>query len=78
MWVDSAQDRDYWEVLVNAALNRDGRDHWLNSLLLDVSPPYVCGIFRNGLSGSQMNSLSVHRWRRNIELKRIQPLTTAI
>ena len=36
----------------------DGRGLWLNSLLLDVSLPSVCGIFRNGLSGSQMNSLS--------------------
>ena len=36
----------------------DGRGPWLNSLLLDVSPLSVCGIFRSGLSGSQMNSLS--------------------
>ena len=27
-----------------------------NSLLLDVSQPSVCGIFRSGLSGSQINS----------------------
>ena len=30
---------------------------WLNSLLLDVSPSSVCGIFRSGLSSSQMNNL---------------------
>ena len=36
-----------------------GRGLRLNSLLLDISPPSVCSIFRRGLSGSQMNSLSV-------------------
>ena len=29
----------------------DGRGLWLNSFLLDVPPPSVCGIFRIGLSG---------------------------
>ena len=36
----------------------DGRGLWLNALLLDVSSPSLCGIFRSGLSGSQMNTLS--------------------
>ena len=43
----------------------DGHVLWLNSLLLDVSPPSVCSIFRSNISGSQMNSLSAgtgHRW----------------
>ena len=51
---------------------------WLNSLLLDISPPSVCGIFRRGLSDIQMNSLSglpreaspedaAHRFWRNVE-----------
>ena len=29
------------------------RSLWLNSLLLDVSPPSVCAIFRRGISASQ-------------------------
>ena len=34
-----------------------GRCLWLESFILDVSPISVCCIFRNGLSGRQMNSL---------------------
>ena len=36
----------------------DRRNLWLKSFLLDVSQPSVCSLFRSGLSGSQMNSLS--------------------
>ena len=35
----------------------DGHGIWLNSLLLDSLSPSVYGIFRSGLSGSEMNSL---------------------
>jgi hypothetical protein len=34
-----------------------GRGLLLKSFLLDVSPPFVCGISRSGLSGSEMNTL---------------------
>ena len=34
----------------------DNRGIWVNSLLLDVSPPCVCGIFRSVLPLSQMNN----------------------
>ena len=36
----------------------DGRSLWLNYLLPDLSLLSVCGIFRSGFSGSQMNNLS--------------------
>ena len=36
----------------------DGHGLWLNYILLNVSLPSACDIFRNGFSGSQMDSLS--------------------
>ena len=35
----------------------DGHGLWLNSLLFDVYPPSVCGIFRSAFFGSQVNCL---------------------
>ena len=46
----------------------DGRGLWIKSLLLDVSPQSVCGIFKSGLSGSKPED-AAHRWRRNVEYK---------
>ena len=43
-----------WPTLCRNLLSRlDGHGLWLNSLLLDVLSQSACGIFRNGLSGSQ-------------------------
>ena len=55
---------------------------WLNSLLLDVSPSSICGIFTSGLSGGlrvfTIREITpedaAYRWRRNVEQKRIKPL----
>jgi hypothetical protein len=61
----------------------DGRGLWLNSLLLNVSLPSVCGIFRIGFSDSliHLNARETipedvaRRWKQNIEQKKIQPWT---
>ena len=60
-----------WFRLSRAALCRtllsrlDGCGIWLNSLLLDVSPPSVCGIFRSGLLQTDCSSdcQTDHSWR---------------
>ena len=77
-----------WLELPRPALCRillpglDYRGLWLNSLLLDVSPPFVCGAPLYNMRSLQIVYLTagettpedaLHWWRWSVEQKRIQP-----